>query len=85
MEKKLMIDIVSHISVPKHELLSLDDSKKVLEEYMVKKREMPKIYSGDPVSKYYNAKPNQIFRIIRPSETAGLGISYRLVVKGNPL
>lgn len=82
-EHELMINIVEYVAFPKHELLSEEESKSVLEEYNVKKKEMPKILSGDPASRYFNAKPNQIFRIIRPSEITGVAVSYRYVIKGN--
>lgn len=85
LEKDLMIDKVRHISVPLHELLSDEDSKRVLEEYLVKKREMPKIFVTDPIARYYNAKIGQIFKITRPSETSGLAPFHRLVIKGNIL
>lgn len=82
LEKDLMIDIVSHISVPKHELLDQETSKQVFDEYNTKKREMPKIYLSDPISHYYNAKIGQIFSITRPSEVSCLAPYYRLVIKG---
>lgn len=82
-EEEMMIDLISHITVPKHELLSKDEAKKVLDEYNAKKKELPKIYVIDPVSKYYNAKVGQIFRIIRPSETSVLAPYYRLVITGS--
>ena len=85
LEKDLMIDKVKHISVPHHELLSDEDTKKVLDEYLVKKREMPKMFVTDPIARYYNAKVGQIFKITRPSETSGLAPYHRLVVKGNIL
>lgn len=82
-EHELMINIIEYVAFPKHELLNNEEAQKVLEEYNVKKKEMPKILSNDPASRYFNAKPNQIFRIIRPSENTGISVSYRLVVKGN--
>jgi len=83
LEKELMIDIVQHIAVPKHELLSEEESKKVLDAYLLRKKQVPKIFVTDPISKYFNAKPGNIFRISGPSPTAVLSIRYRLVVKGN--
>lgn len=85
LERDLMINVVDHVSVPHHELLSDSDTKKVLEEYLVKKKNMPKIYVNDAISRYFNAKVGQIFRIIRPSETSGLAPYHRLVIKGNVL
>lgn len=83
LEKEMLINLVDHVSVPKHELLNEENTKKVLEEYGVKKKEMPRIYVTDPVSKYFNAKIGQIFKITRPSETAGEAPYHRLVVKGS--
>ena len=83
LEKDLMIDLVNHISVPKHELLSKEDSKALLDSYNVKKREMPKMYISDPVSRYYNAQVGQIFTITRPSEVSCLAPYHRLVIKGS--
>ena len=60
--------------------MTFEESKEILDEYMSKKREFPKIYISDPISKYYNAKKFQIFKITRPSETSGLAPYYRIVV-----
>lgn len=85
LEKDLMIDIISHVSMPKFELLSEDESKLVLEEYSTRKREMPKIYVTDPCSRYYNAQPGRIFRVLRPSEITAYSVIHRLVISGNYL
>ena len=54
-----------------------------LEEYEIKKREMPKMFVSEPISRYYNAKIGQIFTIIRSSEISGQAPYHRLVIKGN--
>ena len=82
-EHELMINIVDHEIVPKHILLSDDEAAEVLEKYLAKKKNMPKIYSGDPIARYYNMQPNNICRIIRPSNRCGAYATYRLVIKGN--
>ena len=85
LEKELMINLIDHIAVPKHILLSEEEKLKVLESYNAKRREIPEVYVTDPVSRYYNVKIGQLFRIIRPSETAGYVPTYRLVIPGNVL
>jgi len=81
LKRELMINIVDHIYVPKHILLSNEDSEKVISEYGVHKKDLPRILVSDPISHYYWAKVGQIFRIIRPSEMTGSSVYYRIVVK----
>jgi DNA-directed RNA polymerase subunit H (RpoH/RPB5) len=82
-EAELMIDLVSHVAVPKHEMLNEEETQIFLKDYLLKKREIPKMFITDPVSKYFNAKVGQVFRIIRPSEVAGQSIYYRIGIRGN--
>lgn len=78
---KLQLDITEHDLVPRHIVLTKVEGEEVLESYRAKKRDMPLIRSNDPVAKYYNMKPNEIVKIIRPSPVTGEAISYRLVIK----
>lgn len=79
LKKEMMFNIVEHMYVPKHILLSNDETGQILKEYGMQKREMPRILLSDPISRYYHAKIGQIFRIIRPSETSGYSVYYRIV------
>jgi DNA-directed RNA polymerase subunit H (RpoH/RPB5) len=81
-ESYLMINIVEHIDSPRYEVLTEDESKQVLETYIVKKKELPKILTTDPIVSYFNLKRGQIIRIIRCSEQSGFSVIYRIVAKG---
>jgi len=83
LEKELMMNLIEHIYVPLHEILSNEESLQIIETYNTRKRDMPKILTNDPVARYYNMQPGQICRILRPSETSGFVPYYRLVIKGN--
>jgi DNA-directed RNA polymerase subunit H (RpoH/RPB5) len=78
----LMVNIVENNLVPKHILLSDEEAKNILIEYKINKENLPRILSGDRIAKYYNIKPGQIVKIIRPSITAGEEILYRVCVNG---
>ena len=75
-------NIFEHVFVPKHEIVSAEDREKLLSEYRVQPYQLPRIKASDPAAKAIDAKPGDIVRIIRNSQTAGKYISYRYVVEG---
>ena len=80
-EFEMMEDIPSKIFIPEHQLLTDEEKKNLLETF--KDNELAKINDTDIMSRYYLAKLGDIFRIIRPSITAGKNIFYRRVVVGS--
>jgi len=82
-ESFLMIDLISHIDSPFYEVLSEEETKELLDSYLLKKKEIAKILTTDPVVNYFNLKRGQVIRIIRCSEQSGLCVAYRIVAKGN--
>ena len=79
-ETEMMEDIPSKDFLPKHELLVQEEKDEILSK--IAENELAKIYVTDKMSRYYGAKIGDIFRITRPSITAGYNIFYRRVVNG---
>ncbi len=73
-------DITKHELVPKHELLSEEETKDVLNELNIVKGQLPKVLTTDPVVKKLKADAGIVMRITRNSKTAGTSIFYRVVV-----
>lgn len=82
LETELMINLIDNVLVPQYEIINSESEnyKKFCEEYICKKRNIPKILINDPISRYYNLKKGDIIRIIRPSETSINSAFYRLVI-----
>lgn len=74
----LLVNIIDNNLVPNHILLSDKQAEEILTEYKIKKENLTRILSSDRIAKYYNVKPGQIVKIIRPSITAGEEIAYRV-------
>lgn len=82
-ESFFMINIIDHIDSPKYEILSDNDNNTFLNSYNLKKKQLPKMLTTDPISYYFNLKRGQIVRIIRSSEQTGIAISYRIIANSS--
>ncbi|WP_226011814.1 DNA-directed RNA polymerase subunit H [Halomicrobium salinisoli] len=74
-----MVDVSKHELVPDHSVLDEDDLEDVLEEYNIKKTDLPKIKRTDPALPD-EAQVGDVIEVTRDSRTADQAVVYRLVV-----
>ena len=70
--KELMFNITRHYTQPKMKILNKEEKYSLIQQ--IKQSQLPIILRTDPICRYYNAKPGDIFEFKRPS------IYYRIVV-----
>ena len=75
----MKFDILEHNAVPKHEILTKSEIKKIFSKLDYDVSQLPKIKIDDPVSKAIGAKEGDVLKITRESQTAGTFVTYRLV------
>ena len=80
-EEELPFKITDHLLVPKHELMTPDESQAILKRYNAAPHEFPFVLSTDPAAKSIGAKAGDFVKITRASETAGETVYYRYVVE----
>ena len=74
-------NVLTHVMVPDHQIMSEEEVAELLSTYQITHEQLPKIYHDDPAVKAIGAKFGDVIRIIRTSQTAGRAEAYRLVVK----
>jgi len=78
--------VMSHQMVPTHILLGEKEEQEVLVKYKATKDCLPKIRRSDPCVQSLEVKAGEeirqgrVIKIIRKSETAGVYVTYRVVV-----
>jgi DNA-directed RNA polymerase subunit H (RpoH/RPB5) len=80
-ENEMSEDIPSKIFIPKHQIISQAEKDELLSKFS--ELDFGRILLTDMMARYYAAKIGDIFRITRPSFTAGKNIYYRRVVNGS--
>ncbi|MEM3607505.1 MAG: DNA-directed RNA polymerase subunit H [Candidatus Bathyarchaeia archaeon] len=80
-EDKRTYNVLNHVLVPRHVLLTEEEAEELLKKYHVKPYQLPYINVYDPAAKAIGARPGDIIKIIRRSPTAGEATAYRYVVE----
>ena len=81
MTKKKQIDVLLHKFVPKHVLLTKDESQQLLDKYNIGANDLPQTFEKDPVAIAIGAKEGDIIKIIRDSYTTVKKVNYYRYVK----
>ena len=79
-ENEMLEDIPAKVFIPEHRLINKEERDELLGKFT--EIELARILVTDMMSRYYAAKIGDIFRIVRPSFTAGKNVFYRRVVHG---
>jgi DNA-directed RNA polymerase subunit H (RpoH/RPB5) len=82
LENTLMVNLLDCDLCSPYEILAQDTEAYTTfyNDHKCKKKMLPEIRANDKMASYYNLKKNDIIKVIRPSESTGKSILYRIVV-----
>jgi len=78
--KKETLSIIGHELVPEHVVINETEVKELLDKYKIKRVQLPKIKVSDPAINGLGAEIGDVVEITRQSRTAGISLSFRLVI-----
>ena len=83
--KKKMIDVLLHKYIPKHILLTQEETMDLLDKFKIGLSDLPQIFEKDPISIAIGAKEGDVVKIIRDSDTSVKSVVYYRYVKKEKL
>ncbi len=79
--KRLQFNILEHVYVPQHRILSNEEKIKVMVKYNIQNdSQFPDVSRFDPVSQAICLRPGEVCEIMRPSKTSIVAPYYRICV-----
>jgi DNA-directed RNA polymerase subunit H len=75
-----MTDVSEHTLVPEHNVLDEPEIEEMMNEYDVKRVNLPKIRTSDPALPD-EAEVGDVIEIVRDSRTTDKAVVYRLVIE----
>jgi DNA-directed RNA polymerase subunit H (RpoH/RPB5) len=78
--ENFLFNVSRHIQVPRHRILSKQETQDLLAEYNCTLKNLPSIKRDDSQAKYIGLKPRQVCEISFSNVTSGITKKYRLCI-----
>lgn len=79
-EQQLMFNPSHHETVPRHVILSAEETLEVLARHQVELHQLPRISESDPMVQYIGATRGSVIKVFRQSKDSGPYEMYRQVI-----
>lgn len=79
LESELLVNVTEHVLVPEHLVLTPSEKAELLARYKLKDHQLPRMQIGDTIARYFGLRKGDVIKIIRPSVTSGMYVTYRIV------
>ncbi|KAG6414151.1 hypothetical protein SASPL_126869 [Salvia splendens] len=75
----LLVNITKHELKPKHQVLTDAEKEKLLKQYSIEEKQLPRMLQKDAIARYYGLEKGQVVKVTYSGELTQLHVTYRCV------
>ncbi|CAN0890527.1 DNA-directed RNA polymerase V subunit 5A [Linum grandiflorum] len=75
----LLVNITKHVLRPRHQVLTEEEKKQLLEKYNVEDKQLPRLLKTDAIAQYYGLEKGQVVKVTYTGDITESHVTYRIV------
>ncbi|CAI0439787.1 unnamed protein product [Linum tenue] len=75
----LLVNITKHVLKPRHQILTSQEKKKLLKEYNIEDKQLPRLLRSDAIARYYALEKGQVVKVTYTGDITESHVTYRCV------
>ncbi|KAL1555375.1 DNA-directed RNA polymerase V subunit 5A [Salvia divinorum] len=75
----LVVNVTKHELKPKHQVLTDAEKEKLLKQYSIEEKQLPRMLQKDAIARYYGLEKGQVVKVTYSGELTQLHVTYRCV------
>ncbi|EEF33224.1 DNA-directed RNA polymerase V subunit 5A [Ricinus communis] len=75
----LLVNITKHVLKPKHQVLTDREKQKLLKDYCIEEKQLPRLLRKDAIARYYGLEKGQVVKVTYSGEITESHVTYRCV------
>ncbi|XP_038903402.1 DNA-directed RNA polymerase V subunit 5A [Benincasa hispida] len=75
----LLVNITKHALKPNHQVLSEEEKQKLLQQYSIEEKQLPRMLRMDAVARYYGLEKGQVVKVTYDGDMTRSHVTYRCV------
>ncbi|KAI5682732.1 hypothetical protein M9H77_03960 [Catharanthus roseus] len=76
----LLVNITKHVLKPRHQLLTEEEKKRLLEKYSIGEKQLPWMLQKDAIARYYGLEKGQVLKVTYNSDVFEQHVTYRCIM-----
>ncbi|KAL0555052.1 hypothetical protein IC582_008984 [Cucumis melo] len=75
----LLVNITKHALKPNHQVLTEEEKQKLLKQYSIEEKQLPRMLRTDAIARYYGLEKGQVVKVTYDGDMTSAHVTYRCV------